>query len=62
MNWMLHPKQCRRLVKKKRREIWMLKSDYLHVVGAPVFSYDEPELEMRDQWIKFIEVEDGPTS
>ena len=50
-----HPKQCRRLIKKKRREVWVsphyLAGEYTPILGdrLPVASTEV------DGWIRFVE-------
>lgn len=48
-----HPKQCRRLVKKIRRKLWIAKSDFRISRGTITPLYEEPML--KKLWIEFVE-------
>jgi hypothetical protein len=55
-----HPKQCRKLVKRGRRRVWMLekhlKSETFQVRGLGEPAFKEPEPLATGQWVEFIEV------
>lgn len=50
------PKQCRRLIKKKRREIWVSKSDLSCLSGK--FYLTSPGVYEQNDFIKFREVKE----
>lgn len=54
-----HPKQCRRLIKKQRRRVWISKVALTDCKDKPTFStfayLNQPTMHSKD-WIEFIEV------
>lgn len=49
-----HPKQCRRLIPKKRREIWIIERDGFLYPSLVTLLKSESEV-TGDKWIRFVE-------
>jgi hypothetical protein len=55
----VHPKQCRRLIKKVRRQIWLFKDDLSpDCTNKYVRFHYDPHPIIKEHWIKFREVKD----
>lgn len=52
-----HPKQCRRLVKKERRRVWVYQDRLGSITEQPTAYYrDQPPDDSPGHWVEFIEV------
>lgn len=56
LDYYVHPKQCRKLVKKERREVWIFQNVSGTLIYDTLISYKPDELQSNQgKWIRFVE-------